>query len=192
MSTGADAWAVVQVAELIRACERLLSRALETLDSDVRAAMPATGGWSLSSGDAEQLHRLLGEHGELAERLSMCAGGLPMEGLIASYADVSAGAAASLADGILDPAGVVLAAAALRVREGWAALADTLESTDVRVGWDQVLVAELLGDFRGADLHIVNRVLGEAGIDRDDSWPDLSAPATRRLAAVLRAHAERA
>lgn len=189
MSGAREAWAVVQLAELVRTCEELLLRALDRLDVDVRATMPEDAGWVLSGEDAEHLRALLTEHGEIAERLSMCAERLPSEGVVATYEDVRDGAAARLAEGILDPAGVLLAASALTVPVGWVALAEALEGTDVRVGWDQLGVRELLGSFRRADPVRVGAVLSAAGAGDAVLWPELSADATRRIAGALRAEA---
>lgn len=189
MSEASEAWAVVQLAELVRTCEELLLRVLDRLDVDVRAAMPEDAGWVLSGEDVEQLRVLLVEHGEIAERLAMCVERLPSDGVVAAYADVREGAAARLAEGILDAAGVVLAASALDVPVGWVALAEALERTDVRGAWDKLGVGALLGSFRRADPGLVSQTLLAAGVEDAVVWPELSAEATRRLAVALRAGA---
>lgn len=191
MSDATTAWAVVQISEFVRASEELLLRSLRLLDPDATAAMPEDGGWVLSGADGEELRTLLTEHGETAERLRSLAEQIPEHGVAASYSDVRDGAAAALADGILDPTAVTLAARALDVRTGWAALADALASTDVRCGWNGLSARRLLGTFRRADPRLVSRALADADIDPDMFWDELSAEATRRLAATLRSLAER-
>jgi hypothetical protein len=53
-------------------------------------------------------------------------------GITATYDDVREGAAAALADGILDPTVARMTAGALNVRAGWTALANALLSSLVR------------------------------------------------------------
>jgi hypothetical protein len=187
----ARAWAVVQIAELARTSEELLLRALDTLDVDVRAAMPEDAAWVLSGADAEVLRALLIEHGEVAERLQALAEQLPEDGVSGSYDDVRDGAAAALADGILDPATVAVTVTALDVPTGWIALADALVSSDARSAWTQLSSHELLSSFRRADKRLVGRVLADAGVEPDACWSDLTADTTRRLATTLRTYAKR-
>jgi hypothetical protein len=185
-----DAWAVVQIAELARTSEELLLRTLDTLDVDVRAAMPEDAAWTLSGADAEELRALLIEHGEIAERLQVLAEQLPEHGVTGTYDDVRDGAAAALADGILDPATVAMTATALDARTGWIALADALVSTDTQSAWTQLSSHELLSSFRRADTRLVARVLEDAAVEPDACWPDLTADTTRRLATTLRTYAK--
>jgi hypothetical protein len=190
MSDAADAWLVVGIAELAAVGEELLRRTLGVLDPDARASMSEDGGWVLSGSDAEELRTLLAEHGEIAERLRTLSERLPEQGVTATYADVRDGAAAVLADGILDPAALVVTASALDVRTGWVALADALASTDVRGAWTELTLVELLESFRDADRRLVTRALTDVGVEPDMPWPELSLDQTRRLARTLRAHAE--
>jgi hypothetical protein len=156
----------------------------------VRAAMPEDAAWVLSGADAEELRALLIEHGEIAERLQVLAEQLPEHGVTGTYDDVRDGAAAALADGILDPATVAVTVTALDVRTGWIALADALVSTDTRCAWTKLGSHELLSSFRGADTRLVGRVLADAGVEPDVCWSDLTAVATRRLATTLRTYAK--
>jgi hypothetical protein len=192
MSGTSPAWDVVQIAELVRAGEERLLRALRTLNVDARVTMPEQSGWVLSGEEAEELRTVLIEHSETAEQLRALAERLPEQGVAATYVDVRDGAAAALSDGILDPAAVAMAAAVLDVRVGWRALADSLASTDVRSAWTTRGVADLLGAFRGADRRLVQSALREADIAPEERWPDLSATSTRRLAAALSTRAEQA
>lgn len=116
MPEASDAWQVVQIAELVRGGEDLLLRALRVLDPGACAGMPEDDGWVLSGSGADELRTLLVEHGEIAERLRVLAERLPEEGVVATYADVRDGAAAAVAEGILDVSALLMAAAALDVR----------------------------------------------------------------------------
>ncbi len=191
MSDASEAWLVVGIAELVGVGEELLLRALRALDPDARASMPEDGGWVLSGSDADELRTLLAEHGEVAERLRTLSERLPEHGVTATYTDVRDGAAAALADGILDPATVVMTATAVDVGTGWVALADALASTDVRGAWTELAVGELLESFRHADRRLVSRALADVAVDAHTPWPDLSLDQTRRLARTLRAYGER-
>lgn len=186
MSEGTDAWRVVALAELLHASEELLLGVVRTLDPDMRATMPADARWVLSEADAETLRTLLGEHADLAEQLRALAERIPDHGVTATYAEVRDGAAAALADGILDPQVVVVTAAALDAQTGWAALADALVSTDVRSAWAGLGCRELLVAFRGVDRHLVARALDRAEVDPEERWPDLGTHVALRLARALR------
>lgn len=191
MTAASDAWAVVQLAELVVASEDGLLAALRTLDIDARASMPDDGAWVLTGSDAEALRTLLVEHSDRAERLRLLAEQIPESGVTATYSDVRGGAAAAMADGILDPAGVQLAASALDRSAGWIALADALVSTDVRCGWTELRAADLLRAFRDTNPDVVAHALAVARVSADERWATLDAEATRRLAATLRQHARR-
>lgn len=191
MPDAAEAWTVVHIAELVRASEELLLRVLDILDVDVRAAMPEDSGWVLSGSDTDELRTLLTEHSEIGEQLRTLGERLPERGVTATYPDVRDGAAAALAGGILNPMMVAVTAAALDVPAGWVALADSLVSTDVRCGWIELRASDLLSAFRRADRRLVARVLEEAAVGPDASWSTIDIDATRRLARLLRSHAER-
>lgn len=191
MTAASDAWAVVQLAELVLASEDGLLATLRTLSVDARASMPEDGAWVLTGADAEELRTLLAEHGDRAERLRLLVERLPESGVSATYDDVREGAAATLADGILDPVDVQLAARALDRSTGWIALADALVSTDVRCAWAELHLDDLLRAFRHADADVVTRVLVQARVSGDACWATLDDETTRRLAATLRQHAQR-
>ncbi len=186
-----DAWAVVQLAELVLASEDELLAALRTLSPDARASMPEDGAWVLTGADAEGLRTLLTEHSDRAERLRLLAERLPECGVSATSSDVRDGATTALADGILDPVSVQLAASALDRSTGWIALAGALVSTNVRCGWTELRADDLLRTFRDADPEVVAHVLAEAGVRADEWWATLNDEATRRLAGTLRQHARR-
>jgi uncharacterized SAM-binding protein YcdF (DUF218 family) len=191
MTAASDAWAVVQLVELVVASENGLLAALRTLSIDARASMPEDGAWVLTGSDAEALRALLAEHGDRAERLRLLADQIPESGVTATYSDVRDGAAAALADGILDPVSVQVAASALDRAAGWTALADALVSTDARCGWTELRVDDLLRTFRDADPEVVAHALEEAGVRADECWATLDDEATRRMAKTLRQHARR-
>lgn len=192
MSSAAEAWTVVQIAELARSSEELLLRALDTLDVDVRAAMPEVSGWVLSGSDADELRTLLTEHSEIGERLRMLAEHLSEEGVTATYPDIRDGAASALADGILDPTVVAMTASALDIPTGWIALADSLVSTDARCAWTELRAGDLLAAFRHVDRRLVVRLLEEAAVGSDECLATLDTEATHRLARLLRSYAHRA
>jgi hypothetical protein len=186
------AWTVVQIAELVRAGEELLLQALHHLDPDARTGMPDDGAWTLSGEDAGELRTLLIQHHEIAEHLHMLAERLPEHGVIATYGDVRDGAADALAEGILDPDLLMITAWALDVQAGWAALATSLASTDVRASWSDLEIGQLLGSFRHADRRLVRRVLDEAKIEPDAQCDELAPERAARLASVLHTYAGRA
>lgn len=189
MTAASDAWAVVQLAELVLASEDGLLAALRTLSLDARASMPDDGAWVLTGADAEALRTLLTEHSDRAERLRLLAEHLPESGVSATYGDVRDGAATALADGILDPVDVRLAASVLGLAAGWKALADALASTDVRCAWTHLRTDDLLRAFRGADADVVARVLAQAEVRAEECWASLDDEAISRLAATLRHYA---
>lgn len=191
MTAASDAWAVVQLAELLVASEDALLAGLRTLSVDARASMPEDGAWVLTGAEAEELRTLLIEHSDRAELLRQLAEQLPESGVSATYGDVRDGAAAALADGILDPVAVRVAASALDAPTGWIALADALASTDVRSAWAQLRTGDLLCAFRDADPQVVTRLLAQAGVRGDERWAAFEDEATRRLAAALRQFARR-
>lgn len=186
MTARAEAWNVVQIAELVRASESGLLHALHILDVDARVTMPRQATWSMSAASLDDLRTLLFEHAEIAERMRLIAEQLPMRELLVVYDDVATGAAAALADGILDPAMVRLAAEALDVKGGWAALADALASTDVRSGWSDLTIAGLLEAFRDVDQRLVARLADESAIDPVLTWADADDETIRRVVALLR------
>jgi len=192
MTAGADAWNVVQIAELIRASEAVLLGALRILDVDARATMPRHATWVLSAAELDDLRTMVFEHAEFAERLRLIAEQLPARELLAVYDDVAAGAAAALADGILDPTTVRLAAGALGIRQGCAALADALVSTDVRSAWSELTVAALLNAFRDVDQAVVTHLINESGVDPVLTWAAADDETIRRVVVVLRSYAEQA
>lgn len=189
MTEASDAWQVVQIAELARADEDLLVRVLRVLDPAACAGMREDDGWVLSGSETEELRSLLVEHGEIAERLQRLAERLPEQGIVATYSNVRAGAAATVANGTLDLSLLLMAVSTLDVRAGWIALADALASTDVREAWELTMV-DLLSAFRAVDPGLVSRVLAYAAVDPETYWSELSADQTRRLAAALRSFAE--
>lgn len=189
MTQDAYAWSVLQIAELVCESEERLRGALQHLDVNARAAMPEDCTWLLGSSDTDALRILLGEHAEIAERLRMLVEQLPEHGVAATYDDVSEAAAASLADGILDPASALMTAGALNVATGWTALAEALLSTDVRSGWADLRAVELLGAFRRVDPRLVDCVLNDVGVDPEACWAHLTADATHRLAGSLPTYA---
>jgi hypothetical protein len=98
-------------------------------------------------------------------------------------------AAADLADGIVDPRRVLLAARLLDVRHGWPALAASLVAGDVVSAWGALTVGELIGRFRDADARVVARVVEEAGLRPGSRFAACPAEQLVAVAAGLRRHA---
>lgn len=192
MTAAKDAWNVVQLAELIRASEAVLLRALRVVDSSAPESMPRRATWSLSSADVEQLRTLAFEHAEMAQRVQLIAEQLPARELRAAQDDVAAGASAAMVDGILDPATLTVAAGVLDAKQGWAALADCLASTDVRSAWLDLTITALLSTFRDVDQRILTRLINESAVDPGLTWAAADDETIRRVVGVLRSCAEQA
>lgn len=189
MTSAADVWTVVRVGDTLARAEQQLLAMLRLLDPHARATMPEEASWTLSASDLVQLRELLREQAETAELLTGLADALPVEAVHAVYAELREGAAGDLASGILDPDRAVLAAQALDTRTGWAALADALRATDVRMLWPRLTLGELLGTFRGADRHSIRRLLADAGLTPETTFADCQPAKLQRLANVLRSGA---
>jgi hypothetical protein len=186
------AWTVVQIAELVRADEELLLRALGHLDRDARADMPDDGAWTLSGQDADELRTLLTQHRDIAEHLHGLAEHLPEYGVTATYPDVRDGAAQALAEGILDPRLVIVTVSVLDVRTGWRALAEALTSTDVRTSWTTFDLEHLLGAFRHADRRLIRAALTDVALTGDARWDQLTTEQADTLVKTLTRHASQA
>jgi hypothetical protein len=120
-----------------------------------------------------------------AAQLESLVAGLPESEIRVTPASVRVGAAAQLADGILDVRTVLLAASVLPVDEGWRALASALRTSDAHEFWSETTVADVLGRFRGAKPAVAGRLLHEAQIDPSALWPSLPAASVARLAGLL-------
>jgi hypothetical protein len=188
MPTTTTAWICVQVADLLRSTEELVLDALTVLGSEVHAGMKQDAQVVLTDNALGELTSRLADIAEAGERLRGLAERLPQERSSISYDEARAGAAADLAEGIVEPQAVLLAARVLDVQTGWTALAEALLSADVRFAWDSITASELLGRFRGADPQVVQGVIAEAGVSPEASLADPPDDQVACLAsAVLRA-----
>jgi hypothetical protein len=186
---GRAGWTIVQISELVRRAEELLLDGITLVGPHAHAGMPSDATIEL---DADELRRVVAsllEGVEIAEQLELLAARLPNGGMGASYDAVGGAVAADLANGIVDPRRVLLAARLLDVPQGWEALAASLAAGDVVSAWGTLTVEALLGRFRDADPHVVAQVVEEAGLERSTRFAACPAEQLAALAAGLRRHA---
>jgi hypothetical protein len=186
---GRAGWTLVQLAESVRRAERLLLDGIALVGPHAHAAMPADAAIELSADELRRLVASLAEGVEIAEQLDLLSARLPDTGLAAPYEAVRDAAAADLAEGIVDPRRVLLAARVLDVAHGWGALAASLAAGDVVSAWEALTVEQLLGRFRGADPRVVAQVVEDAELEADARFASCSPERLAALAAELRRHA---
>lgn len=186
---GDAGWTLVQISELVRRAEELLLDGITLVGPHAHAGMPAGTAIELGQAELRRVAAALTEGVEIAEQLELLATRLPDEGIAADYAAVRDATAADLAEGIVDPRRVELAARMLDVAHGWPALAASLHVGDVVSAWGTLTVATLLARFRGAHAGAVASVVADAGLEPGARF---SACPPERLAALadqLRRHA---
>ena len=187
MIQASPSWVALQVAEQLRAIERIATdavRACEALDPDAAVVSEPR----ISSGEIGELKLLCESLAELTARTDQLAGQLPDDALDVDGDDVAGAAAADLAAGIIDPARVQLAARVLPSNAGWHALSQGLRSTDTHASWDDVSIGELLGAFRGATEQDVQQVLESADVSGTLEFATCDPATLQRLAAALEEH----
>lgn len=186
---GRAGWTLVQISELVRRAEELLLDGVTLLGPHAHAAMSPAATIELGAAELRRVATALTEGVELAEQLELLAARLPDGAIAARYDAVRDAAAADLADGIVDPRRVMLAARMLDVASGWPALAGSLAAGDVVSAWGALTVESLLGRFREADPRAVARVAAEAGLDPGTRFSACPPERLAALAAGLRSHA---
>jgi hypothetical protein len=177
---GQAGWTLVQLSELVRRAEELLLDGITLVGPHAHAAMATDATIALGPDELRRISGALSEGVEIAEQLELLAGRLSGARVAAPYAAVRDAAAADLADGIVDPRRLLIAARLLDAAHGWPALAASLSAGDVVTAW---------GGLRDVDRDAVERVAAAAGVDPAER---LSACAPERLAALavgLRRHA---
>ncbi len=116
---------------------------------------------------------------------------LPSKGVLATSDDVAAAARSALEYGILDSERALHAAQWIDVGVGLDALARSLTTSDSYRFWE-VRVERFVAAFRGADRQIARAVAVDAGVV-DTMFSELTNKQLARLVAALRrAHGERA
>lgn len=117
--------------------------------------------------------------------------GLPSTGVRATGDDVAAAAVALLEEGVIDADRALHAAQWVDVRVGLGALARSLTLSDCSGFWD-VRVEQFVAAFRGANRQLARAVARDAEVV-DLTFSELSTRQLERLVAALeRAHRERA
>ena len=117
--------------------------------------------------------------------------GLPSTGVRATSDDVAAAAQALLEEGVIDAERALHAAQWVDVRVGLGALARSLTMSDCYRFWD-VRVEQFVAEFRGADRQLARSVARDADVV-DLMFSELTVRQLERLVAALqRAHGERA
>jgi hypothetical protein len=186
---GGAGWTLVQLSELVRRAEELLLDGIALLGPHAHAAMAPGATIELGPAELARVVAALAEGGEIAEQLELLAARLPAAEVCASYGDVRAAAAEDLANGIVDPRRLLLAARVLDVERGWPALAASLAAGDVVSAWGSLTVEALLGRFREADPALVGLVAAEADLAPGARLAECSAEQLAALAGGLRRHA---
>jgi hypothetical protein len=187
---GRTGWTLVQLSELVRRAEELLLDGITLVGPHAHAGMAADATIELAPDELARVASQLTEGVEIAEQLDLLAARLPRNaGIRASYEAVRNAAAADLANGIVDPRRMLLAARLLDVARGWPALAASLTAGDVVSAWGSLTVLELLGRFRNADPSLVGQIAAEAGVDQDTRFAACPPEQLEALAAGLRRHA---
>lgn len=186
---GRAGWALVQLSELVRRAEELLLDGITLVGPHAHAAMGRDATIELGAAELERVVAALTEGGEIAEQLELLAARLPGDAVTASYAAVRDAAAADLANGIVDPRRLLLAARILDAAHGWPALAASLTAGDAVSAWGALTVEGLLGRFRDVDVALVALVAAEAGVEAGARLAACSPEQLAALAGGLRRHA---
>jgi hypothetical protein len=186
---GRVGWTLVQLSELVRRAEELLLDGITLVGPQAHAGMASDATIALGAAELNRVADTLTEGVEIAEQLELLAARLPAGAVEARYEAVRDAAAADLADGIVDPRRVLLAARLLDVRHGWPALAASLVAGDVVSAWGALTVGELIGRFRDADARAAARVVEEAGLRPGSRFAACPAEQLAAVAAGLRRHA---
>jgi hypothetical protein len=187
---GAAGWTLVQISELVRRAEELLLDGITLVGPHAHAGMAADATIELSPNEVRRVATSLTEGVEIAEQLELLAAHLPEDAAVeAGYAAVRDHAADDLANGIVDPRRVLVAARLLDVAHGWPALAASLAAGDVVSAWGTLTVELLLGRFRDADRQTVQVVVAEAGMEVGTRFATCPSEQLAALAAGLRRHA---
>jgi hypothetical protein len=186
---GRAGWTLVQISELVRRAEELLLDGVALVGPHAHARMAADATIELSAAEARRVADALTEGVEIAEQLELLAAHLPGDAVVAGYEAVRAAAAEDLANGIVDPRRLLLAARLLDVAHGWRALAASLAAGDVVSALGTLTVETLLGRFRGADPAVVAQVAAEAGAAPGARLAECPPEQLTALAGELRRHA---
>jgi hypothetical protein len=181
----APAWQLVQIAELVRRAEQLHLGAMRLLAPETRAEMPVGTIATMSAAEIQQLAATAAEGAEIAEQMRQLAERLPGEDVEIAYEDVREAAATDLAQGVLDPYRVLVAARVLDVATGWPALAEALRVVDIRDSWTGWTPRRMLSAFRGAGRKLVSHALQLADVPTDAVYSDCTADQLARLAAAI-------
>lgn len=184
-ASASPAWALVQLAELVRRAEQLHLAALHVLPSEAGAEIPESAIVTVSVAEVDGLAAFASEAAEIAEHVRHLAQALPDGEVRIAYPDVHEAAAAELAQGILDPERVLVAARVLDVATGWPALAEALRVVDIPAGWSGWAPRGMLSAFRGADGQLVARALALAEIPPETGFADCAAEQLGRLADAI-------
>jgi hypothetical protein len=185
---GSAGWVLVQLSESVRRAKELLD-GTTLVGPHAHAEMAPDDTIELGAAEVRRIARALAEGVEIAEQLELLAARLPAHAVAAGWEAVRDAAAADLAEGIVDPSRVVLAARVLDVGHGWPALAASLAEGDAVSAWSGLTVDELLGRFRAADPRTVARVLADAGLERGTPFATCPSEQLTALAVGLRRHA---
>jgi hypothetical protein len=188
MPTSKSAWQCVQIADLLRRVEEIVLDSITALGAGVHAGLGEGTTCTLSRTEVAGLKDKLVVASDLSDQLAQLGERLPNHDIDVSYEGARDGAAADLADGILDPTMALLAARVLDVTTGWPALAQALVSTDVRAAWDDVTVEQMLLRSRGATRTQVRQVIRDAGLASNVTFAALPAKGIEALAAALNGH----
>lgn len=187
---GHAGWTLVQLSELVRRAEELLLDGITLVGPHAHAGMRIDATIELTGDEVRRVATELSEGVEIVEQLELLASRLPRDGGIeAGYEAVRDAAVADLANGIVDPRRVLLAARLLDVAHGWPALAGSLVVSDVVSAWGPLTVEQLLGRFRGAEARVVEQVAGCAGVDVEACFATCHPEQLEALAEGLRRHA---
>ena len=112
---GVAGWTLVQLSELVRRAEELLLDGITLAGPHTHAGMPADATIELAPGELQRVAAALAEGVEIAEQLELLAARLPADPVLARYDAVRDAAAADVANGIVDPRRLLLAARLLDV-----------------------------------------------------------------------------
>jgi hypothetical protein len=187
VSDEAGAWSLLQLAALLRTGQRLLRPGIVTLE-ELTAELPEDRVVRVSTFAVQELHEIGETLAELAGRMQALLAQLPDGDLEVTSAALAREALEDLAQGILDPLRLRLAASAVPAGAGWCALARSLRTTDAHTAWEGIGAEQLLGCFRGADPRLVQRVVAVAELPAG-AFPAYDTCDVVRLVAALEEHA---